>query len=63
MFNAVNCKNVKRMEEILRRFTQGTKENEHMFDSQGNSLVALAVINSDQEMVHLLLSRGMKANT
>lgn len=50
------------MEEILKRFTHG-KNNEVLQDDYGNSLIALATIKKDKEMVSLLLSRGMKANT
>lgn len=44
MFDAVNTRNVLRMEEILKRFTQ-SKDDCDLQDDFGNSLVTLAIIN------------------
>lgn len=48
------------MDDIMKRYYI-TSEN--TLDNQGNSLIALAAIMGDEEMVKLLLSRGLNPNT
>ena len=49
MFEAVSLKNVQRMDEILKRF-HGNNDKV-LQDGFGNTLVALAIINKDRNMV------------
>ena len=61
MFQAVETANVGLMKDILDRYTRQDEYN-LIRDSSGNTMVALAALHGDHEMIKLLVANGFDPN-